>query len=256
MIIYILVALTILMFVSWFFITQETLRWFCGILSTGLLLLFMVALSGNMASHWGMVEQSRTTTSNKIYSAGSPTAPVNMLIYRRLGTKAANNVFVFRDHPADKTATAHFVPNRRDIRTASKKRAVYRFTFADEPEIKTTRREWVFKSLGYCWLFLFDHNDHQLISQKTIIKVPQATWVILSANQAKKLSAMQKKRDPTTAAATQQRLKQAITAKVSAYVQAHPQMTSAQIKNYKRQVTTQLAVIVMRQTIARLRKQH
>ena len=169
MIVYMMIALTILMFVSWFFINNASARWFFGTLTTGLLLVLSIMFSANLGIHWGMEKRTVISTSQNIYTAGEVKSPVSTMIVRQIGTKSNNYVMIYRPEKSTQKATPHFVPDRKNIVSSDKKKATYKVDNVQNAQVVTKKTEWVFKSSAYKWLLSFDHNNHQLIKQWTVV---------------------------------------------------------------------------------------
>lgn len=190
MIIYILILLTFLAFlviISWLLIKNKQLRWILGIISTVLLLLASVAVSANLANHWGMKEKTVSLNSQQIYTAGQTSSPKNLLIVEQVGNKSNNYVMVYRTNKNDSEATAHFAPNEKNIIDSVKKQASYKVADVDHATEETTKTYWVWKSKLYEDLFKLEDNDNELIKQETIVTVPEDSWIVLTSEQAKEL---------------------------------------------------------------------
>ncbi|MEE8825295.1 hypothetical protein LASUN_08020 [Lentilactobacillus sunkii] len=249
MIVYMMIALTILMFVSWFFINNASARWFFGTLTTGLLLVLSIMLSANLGIHWGMEKRTVISTSQNIYTAGEVKSPVSTMIVRQIGTKSNNYVMIYRPEKSTQKATPHFVPDRKNIVSSDKKKATYKVDNVQNAQVVTKKTEWVFKSSAYKWLLSFDHNNHQLIKQWTVVQLPKESWIVMSASQAKKLAKAQKQIAPKKQAMVQQQMKQAIEQKFGRYMRAHPKANSAELKQYTDQVKTEMVMKSMKAAV-------
>lgn len=253
MIIYLMIVITILTFIAWFFINNLQLRWICGLITMGLLLLCSIALSANLYSHWGMTKDTKVTVSTDIYSARTSESPANILLYQNLGTKTNNAVLIFRDKRNEEQAKPHFVPEKKDIRDSSKKRAVYRLTKGQKAKITIKRTEWRYRSNTAKWFFDFADNDHQLISQRTTVTLPENSWVVMTPAQAKKLATLQKQLSTAEKNEQEQMMRQAIQEKVRVYQQNNPQASAQEIASYSQRLTAELSVKALNQTLQKLK---
>lgn len=188
MIIYLIFILAVLVILSWTMIKNRALRWTVGIITS----LCLLGASGILTltftdTHLGMHKVTTTTTS-KVYSATGNQSPANILIAKRLGTKADRYVLVYRDSAAVKKATTHGVPNQDHIASTVKKKTTYKLTNGTSATAttKTTRWEWKNKTTKF-WLNVGQGGT--LVSKKTVVKVPKTTWLVLSPSQVKQLRA-------------------------------------------------------------------
>lgn len=186
MLIVLIIGLTGLTFMAWFLIRSPKLRKITGTVTLLLLASCIGGLSANLAVHWGMSPRTTVQTTHRIYSAGPSTIPNNLIIVRRLGTRAQNYVLIYRTTATQSQPRPHFVPDRKQLATATKKRATFRRQAVHRPSVTTTRREWVFKSAFYARFLTFDHNDHQLISERTTVTVP-LSWRVLTNQEARRV---------------------------------------------------------------------
>lgn len=204
MIIFLISLTTILTFMAWSLIKAPFLRYSLGVLTLLSLIASVAFLTDHFVNHTGM-EVKTTTKTNTIYSAGDSSVAFGLLIYKEVGTSSGNYVLIYRDKKTDKKASAHFVPNTKKIIEAVKKTATYKTARQDEATLTMTTKRYVWKSDLYEWLFGFAGESNELVSQKSVVTVPEDTWLILTQDEAKKLAslstAMQKQMttDPTKA---------------------------------------------------------
>ncbi|PAK87241.1 DUF4811 domain-containing protein [Lentilactobacillus parakefiri] len=242
MIVYMLIIFTILMFVSWLFINNSALRWTIGTITTGLLLMLSVALSANLSMHWGMEKKTTIDTSKNIETAGNIKSPVSTLIVKQIGTKSNNYVMIYRPTKTSLKPMSHFVPDKKDIVSSAKKKATYQVDNVRSTKLMTKKTEWVFKSPRYKWLLSFDHNDHQLIKQRTVLYLPKRLWVVMSVNQAQKLDRWQKSTGAKKQKMLQKQMRLAIKQKVGIYKRAHPKADSNALMRYTDQLKTEMTM--------------
>ncbi|XZO08095.1 DUF4811 domain-containing protein [Weissella paramesenteroides] len=249
MIIIVLAVLTALTYISWFYIKSAPTRIVAGLISFGLLAATVLLLTANMNSHYGM-KNVTTTTERTIYSAGGSKSPAGVLITQELGTKSGNYVMIFADRE-DGKAKPHYVPNKKKMVEAVHKTATYKTADVDKATVKTvtTRREW--QNHFFKWLLDFGGEGHSLVKQTTTVTVPKNTWVVLSAKQAKQVTAKQKaaSQNKAAAAAQQKQMRDAIQAKVTAYIEANPKASANDIANYSKEATAEMTASAMKQLL-------
>lgn len=188
MILFILAILTLITFGCWILIKHPVLRYGLSFISALLLVIAIVMVSLNMKSHWGMVQKVTTSKPIEIYSAGPKGAPLNILVTKRIG-KTNNYVMVFKDHPNDKKAEPHFVPNQNDLVRAVKESAVYQMKNVSKATYVVKTTSWEYKSDLFRILFKLGDSRDNIIKQETIVRVPKQGWRVLSEKQAKKMLA-------------------------------------------------------------------
>lgn len=249
MIIIVLAVLAALTYISWFYIKSAPTRIVTGLISFGLLTATVFLLTANVNSHYGM-KNVTTTTEKTIYSAGGLKSPAGMLITQELGTKSGNYVMIFADRE-DGKAKPHFVPNKKKMVEAVHKTATNKTADVDKATVKTvtTRREW--QNDFFKWLLDFGGEGHSLVKQTTTVTVPKNTWVVLSAQQAKQVTAKQKAASQNKAAAVaqQKQMRDAIQAKVAAYIKANPKASANDVANYSKEATAEMTASAMKQLL-------
>lgn len=185
MIIIVIILFLLFTYLSWFLVKARTVRWIAGCLSFMGLAASLLLLTGNFAWNWGMKTVSKTQ-SQTIYTAGETAASYGILVKQELGTSSDNYVFVYRTEKSEKTAQAHFVPDKKGMINASKKSATYQLIDGNEASLTTTTTSRDFKNS--LWKFLFDIGQAKpLISEKSVVKVPKTSWMVLTETQAKEL---------------------------------------------------------------------
>ncbi|WEV60455.1 DUF4811 domain-containing protein [Streptococcaceae bacterium ESL0729] len=245
MILYIIVALTILSFLSWLVLKNKVLRVTLGSISTILLFGAVGLLSLNMSNHYGMEEKTVTSEISDIFTAGDTSSPVNMLIANQIGSDSGNYALVYRDQASDAQASPHFVPNQDDIINSVKKSASYELSdSAKNASIITQKTYWVYKSDFYKNLFELksDDEDINLISEKTTVELPKGSWVVLSADQAKKLAEKQASVTDEQKAAQKTALETAIKTKLAEYMAQNKNASKEDIEAFTKAETTKLAL--------------
>ena len=249
MIIIVLAVFAVLTYISWFYIKSAPTRLVMGLISFALLGATVLLLTANIKSHYGM-KNVTTTTEKTIYSAGGSKSPAGMLITQELGTKSGNYVMIYADSE-DGKAKPHFVPNKKNMAEAINKKATYKTADVDKATVKTvtTRREW--KNDFFKWLLDFGGEGHSLVKQTSTVTVPKNTWVVLSAQQAKQVTAKQKAagQDKAAAAAQQKQMRDAIQAKVAAYMKDNPKASANDVANYSHEATAEMTADAMKKML-------
>lgn len=171
------------------------------------LILSVIAMVANMHQHFGM-KSVVTTTKTAIYSAGSAQQNFGVLLYQGVGTAGKENVYIYKASPK----AVHTTLAKPDLNTTSSRVAVdgnkaYKV-------VRTTR--YVYRNNAYKFLFGLADNNYQLKQRHVTYQVP-ATWVAMTPEQAKSLSAKMAPKTPEAqaGAAAQQ-------AQLAALAQADP----------------------------------
>lgn len=174
MIILIIALATILTFVTWMLIRPKALRYILGLLSLALLFASVWMLTDHFVNHTGMTIETKTKT-REIYSAGDSNAPFGLMIYKEIGTHSSNNVLVYRTDLNQKEAKAHFVPNTKEVTSAVKKSASYQLADVKKATVTTKTKRYVWKDSLSKLLYGFAGENGELISQKSVAKIPRKT---------------------------------------------------------------------------------
>lgn len=184
---WILLILVAIILISWLLIKNKKLRWLIGLISIALLILEDIGISANLKNHWGMKEQTVTTISHQIYSAGPTNSHTKLLLKQQIGSHSNDYVLVFRDHPDSSKATAHYVPNKKDMSQAIKEHATYHLTNNNRAMITTRSIYWIWKN-KFLQFFLSSNNSTELKERQIIVEVPKKDWIVLTPKQAKALA--------------------------------------------------------------------
>lgn len=187
MILAIISLATILSFATWMYLPKASLRYTLGTLSLLTLLASTLYLTNHFVNHTGMTVET-TVSKKNVYSAADKNASFGLLIYQKVGSKSNHHVLVYKDAKDQKQPRAHFIPNAKKINEAIKKTARYKEGEIDQAYLKTTTKRYVWKSDFDKLMFGFGGENGQLISQKSIVTVPKDTWLVLTKEQAAKLS--------------------------------------------------------------------
>ncbi|HFZ4960326.1 TPA: DUF4811 domain-containing protein [Streptococcus agalactiae] len=186
MIILIIALATILTFVTWMLIRPKALRYILGLLSLALLFASVWMLTDHFVNHTGMTIETKTKT-REIYSAGDSNAPFGLMIYKEIGTHSSNNVLVYRTDLNQKEAKAHFVPNTKEVTSAVKKSASYQLADVKKATVTKKTKRYVWKDSLSKLLYGFAGENGELISQKSVAKIPRKTWLVLTKEQSEHL---------------------------------------------------------------------
>ncbi|SCB79641.1 DUF4811 domain-containing protein [Weissella bombi] len=249
MIIIVLTILAILTYVSWINIEHVPTRVIAGVISMALLVASIWLLTANMSNHYGM-KKVTTTTEKTIYSAGGSKSPAGMLITQELGTKSDNYVMIYADRE-DGKAKAHFVPDKKNMPESVNKTATYKTANVDKATVKTVTTRWEWRNHFFKSMLGFGGEGHSLYKQKATVTIPDNTWVALSAKQAKQVTAKQKAaaQDKTAVAAQQKQMREAVQAKVAAYMKNNPKVSANDVADYTREATAEMTADAMKQML-------
>jgi len=260
MILYILVILTILVIISWMLIKNRPTRIIAGTITTLLLLWAVILASLSLSEHYGMKKETTTSKASQIYTAGDTSSPVNMLIVKKVGNDSDNYVMIYRDKASDSKASAHFVPNQKNITNAVKKSATYKEDDSiDTSTSQTTTSRWVWKSDFYKKMFdlsKYDKKikkDDNLISKKTTVTVASKDWVVLTADQAKKLKSSQAEVTPEQQAQQKEQMKTLIQAQTMEYMKKNPTASKEQINSFVSEQTKELTIKAVKDQINKIK---
>ncbi|MBM7617122.1 hypothetical protein JOC36_000671 [Weissella uvarum] len=252
MIIVILLLFVVLTFLAWIYIKPITLRVLAGSLALLGMALSVLAITLNFTNQLGMKEVT-TVKEQKIYTAGDTKSPANMLIAKEVGDDSNNYVMVYRNHADDKKAKVHNKPDSKHITEAIKKTGTYHTKQTDHATVKTTTTRLRFKNDFYKMMFGISEQQNKLVKQRTVVTVPSKTWVVLTPEQAKQLGAKQKQMSPKMQQMQQAQMKQAVTQKMTAYMQAHPDATAAQQKAQTKAISSEMATTAVKQQLSELK---
>lgn len=200
-----------------------------------------------MNNHWGMEKETVTTKNEQIYTAGQKHSPANMLIANELGNSSNNYVMAYRTHEKDDKPKTHFRPNtdKSHLAESVKKSARYKQEDVDKATVKTKKTYWTWKSSWYQYLFSFNGDNKELITQKTMVTVPKDTWIVLNAEQLKQLQ-----KQSTSSNAQQQQVQKAEMAKkMASYKQQHSNVSKQQMKDYQQHLMSEMAVKQIKQQL-------
>lgn len=244
MIIGVLILTVIITIVTWTTIKSNVIRMVCGIISLLTVLAATIILTLNFTNHLGM--QKKTTSSvQQIYSTGQKSSPAGMIIVKPLGTAHNSYVAIYRTQKNAK-ATAHFVPNTKNVVNAAKTTANYHYSDTSKATVTTKVTKWRWQSDTWrFWLNVGD-QDGQLVQKHSEINLPKQTWIALTAKQAKQL---QIKQNSSKSTGSQENLKIALSSKMKVYQKSHPKATEKQIQTYQQQELAKLSIQSIRQII-------
>ncbi|MBO1198401.1 DUF4811 domain-containing protein [Staphylococcus simiae] len=225
------IILTFCVFASWLLIPHKITRYILGCLSILALLLMVIGVTANMTHHWGMKKQLVTSDKKEIFSAGPESSPTNILIANEIGKKTNNYIMVYRNHKTDSKAQVHFKPqmDKDKIADSVKHQTVYQLKHTNKATIQTKKEIWVWKSNFYKALLGFGQNNQELIKSTTTLTIPKDTWVVLNAEQSKKLQRLQEKHKKSD---TQQNNAKTMQHLMVEYKKQHPNASANEINKY------------------------
>ncbi|MFS1663752.1 DUF4811 domain-containing protein [Streptococcus sp. zg-JUN1979] len=186
MIIVLIIATTLLTFVSWCLISSKTWCYLLGSLSLITFVASIYALTDHFVNHTGMALKTDTSTQT-IYSAAPNQNYYNLLLYSPIGKKATDTILIYRDKASDKTASKHFVPDMKNPTEAIKISS--NFTYANVPlaTLTTKKTHYTFTSKLAKLLYGFAKEDKELISESNLVTLPQDNWIALTPEQNQSL---------------------------------------------------------------------
>lgn len=233
----ILILLTIATFLSWTLIKNKYPRLIIGTLCTILLTLQTLMITFNLTDYYGMKETKHTTTEN-IYTAGEKDSPVNILIANEIGKKSDRYIMVFKDEE-NGNPKVHFQPSKKKekISDNAKKFAKYHYIDEDTAYVKKTKIYKEYKNDFYRQLLSFG-QDKILIKEKIDVYVPEKDWVVLNAEQMKKL----KNSETTLTTEQKKKMKEQKMLQIKKYKSSHKYATEQDINEYLKNQQTEQAI--------------
>ncbi|MDR2833508.1 MAG: DUF4811 domain-containing protein [Streptococcaceae bacterium] len=186
MILVFITLFTITSFLGLIYIEKKSIRNIVGGLSLLLLTASIFFLTWHLNNHVGMKEVTKITE-QEIFTAGDVNAPFGMVINQEIGTKSGEYVFVYRDKKSDEKAVAHFTPDEKHITQAVKKSATYKMTSDNKAKVVTKTTTYAYSSDLMKWMFGIGDEEGALVLERSTVYVPEKTWLLLTAEQAKKL---------------------------------------------------------------------
>ncbi|MFC6322730.1 DUF4811 domain-containing protein [Companilactobacillus baiquanensis] len=189
-----------------------------------LFLISIVLLVANENNHLGMEKVTRSQTEQiQTVNKGS-----NLLLYKKLGTKNKENVYVYRTpETADNKK-----PQTTKVNLHVKNKVKVGNYDSSTLTQKTTR--WEYKNDFYSFLFGISDNNKEFIKQTNTFKVGK-DWLVLTTDQAKELA----KKSKSKSFKAQMKTEGAtfVKAAVMKAMQENPTMDSAQQKKVQEQAT-------------------
>lgn len=175
MILWIIIIAMILMIVSLLLIDNRLLRYSLGGLFMLVFMGFVIALSANMYNHYGMSKET-TVQRKQIYSAAPANVPMGMLITKKIENN--HYVMMFKDSADDQKATAHFVPDKKNVLDSLKKSANYQKINSQTAQVVTKTTKWQYNSDLMSWLFKFKDED-RLVKVTHTVEIPN-NWQVVN----------------------------------------------------------------------------
>ncbi|GLB46131.1 DUF4811 domain-containing protein [Philodulcilactobacillus myokoensis] len=253
MIIYLLIIIAILYFLSWNLIKNRTFHIVASTI-TSLLLLGAVVLSiMNFNDHYGMHRVNQTKTEQ--LASVSPSKQMKMLIYQPVGTSSAAKkyqVVIYKNHD-DQKKTSHTNPDTSVINH------IHQNSSVKSPKMVTTKTRWEYKSHSAKLMFDLAQKAN---TDKTVndFYVPK-NWLVLSAKQAKALPKIMKQEQsnmkaqmssPQAKMQMQRQAQSFIQAKMMQAMQKNPQMPAQQKAKLMKQLQAEFKQQVQQKAAAQL----
>ncbi|MDO1604636.1 DUF4811 domain-containing protein [Lactobacillus sp. YT155] len=235
MIIFTLIIFVLLAFISFVYLQNKTLSNILGGIFLVLIIANISLMMLNDHNHLGMKEVVENRTVDIV--SASPKKGMNMLLYKQVGTKGKENVYIYRTDTNQKkpkhTVAESYVDNK-----------VVKTTDANQLVQKSTYR--VYKNDFMRFMFGISGNDHTLIARKNIFYVNK-DWLVLSTNQAKVLQ--KKMKSKTYQAQLKADGKVYVQKAVMAAMMQNPQMTDVQKDRVVKDATKQFQMMKMEELI-------
>lgn len=176
MILLILTISTICFFISYVYVVDKKKRLLAAGISAIVMLLSISMIVANFYSHYGMI-QSTSVKKQQIYPV-STFSDTKLILYRPIGTKGKENVWIYNTNKAKKTPT-HTQANEYTSNKVTVSSNEYAY-------LKTSETRWIYKSKTDKFLFGIAQNNNQLVKRRNTLTLPKS-WEKLSVSQAKRL---------------------------------------------------------------------
>lgn len=232
MIIVTLVLSAIVLFLTFIYLQPSWLKNGLTALFGLTLVASLVLIVMNDSQHLGM-EKVTTTKTQPLKSAGS--SQLDLLLYQSVGTADKNRVYIYKTMTDQKKVST----TKASIKTVNHVKTT---TGTTKLVTKTTR--WQYENNTAKFWFGIANNDKQLIKRQNTFYVKK-TWAVLSATQAKKLSALAKQQSATMKV----QAKAYVQSTVKAAMVKNPAMTQTQLAQLEKQAAAQYQATAMQKMI-------
>ncbi|MGR3742308.1 DUF4811 domain-containing protein [Companilactobacillus sp. DQM5] len=241
MIIFTLILFVLLAFISIVYIKNKTISNMLGILFFALVIGNISLMMMNDHNHFGMKTITEERTVDLV--SASPKKGMNMLLYKPVGTKGKENVYIYRTDKNQKKPKYTKVDTNISISNK-----VVTTTGADKLVQKSKYR--VYKSEFMKFVFGISGNDHKFVSRKNVFYVNK-NWLVLSTNQAQELQ--KKMKDKNYQAQLKIEGKSYVQKAVMTAMMQNPQMTEDQKNRIVNDATQQFQMMKMEELIKNLK---
>lgn len=228
-----LLAVIILVF-AMINISSNVYRSIVAAIAIFIMLASMIFMVKNDKNHLGM-NKTTTSSSKNIYSV-APNKNMQMLLYKAIGTKGTDRVYVYKKHQNDKKPSHTGV--EEDLTNKIKS------TSSNKAKLVTKILKWKYKNNTSKLWFGVSGNSNDTISKTNIFYLPK-TWNVLSTDQTKKLQKLSKQQQPKmkkeAGVYVQSKVKQAMPQVLAEKMKQNPNMTAQEKQKLTKSTSKELA---------------
>jgi len=174
MIIWIILILSIITFISLLIIKKPVQRNILSGISIILLIISIFLLIANLSSHYGM-EKITISKTKQIYTASPQNTQIKMIAVKKIG--ASNIIAIYRENPNEAEATAHFTPSNKILESIKHTSKLYIVNENLSATVTTKTTKWEYKSKLYKALFYTQETDN-VVKIENYINIP-SNWKII-----------------------------------------------------------------------------
>lgn len=207
-------------FVSFVLIRNKTKWVIYSLISFVGIVLSLTLLVQNDKYHFGM-KKVETITTKKVYSPLPKKTPIDLLMYKQVGTSGKDNVYLYKNNVNDKKV--------KNTETDGKTTNVVSYTNTKNAvlETKITR----YKYASNFSKLLFGLNDNEtLVSRENKFVLPKNDWLTISTKNAKKLASLGKKQTQEQKLNQQKAGKMFVETKVKQAIMQDPSLMTDKVK--------------------------
>lgn len=231
-----LIIISALLFIVSYVVMQHGIGRVILYVASFILLVFsLTAITAADSWHWGMKQETKTTTQTIKPVSSLKQMDMNMLIEQKLGTKN-EKIVVYK--LSDKGKTKH---TQIDVNTTNK----YKHIKAGDAKLVTKTKQYVYKNNFFKLLFAGLGGKSVYKSRTNTFELPD-NYVVLTSKQAKDLQ-KQAKTSKKQQAAQKAKMAQVVKQQMMAAMQKNPTMSPAQQKALQKQIVAKATEAAMSQ---------
>ncbi|UQS82297.1 DUF4811 domain-containing protein [Bombilactobacillus folatiphilus] len=225
MILFLLIVLTLITYLGSVYLKNRRASLWIRWVGNLCLVVVLALLVLNDSFHLGM--KTITTKQTTAIESVSSQANLSMLMYKPVGTKGTEKVYLYKTNHSQKVQT--LTPEQATTKVVQTK---------GKPKLVQKKQQWVYQNVAMKQLFGVLGNDHRRIKTQNTLYVKN-DWLVLSTKQAKILQ--KKLANKQIQARLQQQIKQKVTVKMAqmSKEQLTPQQQVRQIHRLTQQVQKQ-----------------